>query len=161
MSTPEFQLSAVDAAEFVKSVAGTPDHELAEGMRSEFRHQILDEIFKRMEEHFDPSKSADLNAVIDFEITGHADGDTSDEFQVVIRNDTCKTGREHTETQTMKLVLDGVDFLRLVANQTNGMDLYIAGKLKVDGNLMLATRLSGLFLIPEADDSAAPGPPSN
>lgn len=158
MSTPEFQPSAVDAAEFINSVAGTPEHELAEGMRSELRHQILDEIFTRMEEHFDPSKSAEVDAIIVFEITGQAEDDTSDKFQVIIKNDTCSTSRELTETQTMYLVLEAADFLRLIAGQTTGMDLYIGGKLKVDGNLLLATRLSGLFLIPEADESAATGP---
>jgi putative sterol carrier protein len=157
MFTPD-ELMAVDAAQFAVSVTNAPDHELAAGMASPVRGQILDEVFRRMEEHFDPQKSKKVDAVIVFELTGAPSGE-SDRYQVIIRNNECSTSKEHTEQATMTLTLDAVDFLKLATNNATGMNMYIAGKLKVDGNLILATRLTGLFALPEtapaANDSSA------
>ena len=155
MSATEFQLGQVDAADFARSVAETPLHELAEGMNGELRGQVLDEIFSRMEHHFDPKKSADVDLVINFTITGKPDSDP-DRYQVVIRNDVCKTGKELTEEAALGLTLDAVDFLRLVANLTNGMNLYIGGKLKIDGSMIVATRIAGLFAIPDGSNADSP-----
>lgn len=147
------QLTAVDAAQFAATVTNTPDHELAEGMASDARGPILDEVFRRMEEHFDPKKSKKIDAVVIFELTGAPSGEP-DRYQVIIRNNTCSTSKELTEKPTMTLTLDAVDLLKLATNNAVSMNLYIAGKLKVDGNLILATRLTGLFAIPEDVSSA-------
>jgi putative sterol carrier protein len=161
MTTPEFDLGAVDAEQFAKAIAETPDEQLAEGLQSEMRGQMLDEIFSRMEVHFDPTKSQELEEVVHFVITGRADGG-ADEYQVVIRDDTCKTGKQLTEEPGLRLTLDGLEFLKIVAGLKTGMNLYLEGKLKIDGNMMRATRLAGLFAMPgdgEADstDQAAGG----
>ncbi|MBI5309413.1 MAG: SCP2 sterol-binding domain-containing protein [Actinobacteria bacterium] len=157
MFTPE-ELMAVEPAAFATAVAAAPDHELAEGMATEFRVIVLDEVFRRMEAHFEPKRSKKLNIVIQFHLTGSHDGNV-DVYQVIIRDDRCATGKELTEPAKLTLRLDAVDFLKLATNNEKGMDLYIKGRLKVDGNLILATRLQGLFLIPDAD-SAAPAPPA-
>ncbi len=138
---------ALDPVEFANIVRTASDAQLAHALAAR-RTVILDEIFTRMEEHFDPTKSADLDLVIHFNIGGQPEGDF-DRYQVVIRNDTCKTGRDRTEAAALGLTLDGVDFLKLVANLITGMDLYLAGKLKIDGNMMVATRLTGLFAMPD------------
>lgn len=153
MFTPD-QLVAVQPAQFAAAIAAAPDHELAEGMASAARGQVLDEIFRRMEEHFDPNKSKKLDLVIHFELTGAPNGEP-DRYQVIIRDNTCKVGKETTEKPKLALKLDAVDFLKLATNNANGMNLYIGGKLKVDGNIILATRLEGLFAIPEAASADA------
>src|SRR5438876_6791862 len=96
MSEPGIQAANVDPAEFARSVATTPDEQLAEGMRSELRGQILDEIFRRMEEHFDAQKAAGIDAVIHWTISGRADGG-SDRYEVVLRNGTCRATNAPTE----------------------------------------------------------------
>ncbi len=153
MFTPE-QLTAVEPAQFAAAVAATPDHELAEGMAGAIRGQVLDEIFRRMEEHFDPSKSKKLDIAIHFNLTGAPDGGT-DFYQVIVRDNTCAVGKENTEKPKLNLTLDAVEFLKLATGNANGMNLYIGGKLKVDGNIILATRLEGLFMIPEAAPAEA------
>ncbi|MBI4897124.1 MAG: SCP2 sterol-binding domain-containing protein [Actinobacteria bacterium] len=154
MFTPD-QLMAVEPAHFAAAIAATPDHELAEGMASEIRGQVLDEIFRRMEEHFDPKKSKKLDLVIHFEITGAPSGE-SDKYQVTIRDNTCSVSKEMTDKPKLGLTLDAVHFLKLATGNAVGMNLYIGGKLKVDGNIILATRLEGLFVIPEAAEAGAP-----
>jgi hypothetical protein len=48
------------------------------------RDQILDEIFKRMQEHFRPEAAGDTDAVIHWKLGGGADGSV-DEFETVIK----------------------------------------------------------------------------
>jgi putative sterol carrier protein len=146
-------LKAVDPAQFAAAVAATPDAALAEGMSGPIRSQVLDEIFNRMEEHFDPERSKDLDLVIHFALTGAADGG-SDSYQVTIRDDACKVAKELTETPEITITLDAVDYLKLATDNAKAMDLYLNGKLKVDGNLIIATRLQGLYTLPKAATAA-------
>lgn len=156
MTTPELELNfgEVDPVQFAQIVAAMPDEQLAEGMASEARGTILDEIFRRMEEHFDPTQSADLTEIVNFVITGGPNGEP-DRFQVVIKDDKCCTTRNGTEQETLTLELDGASFLKVTAGIRTGMDLYLEGKLKIDGSMIKATRLAGLFAIPDGGDSAA------
>lgn len=158
MFTPD-QLTAVNPAAFATAIASAPDHELAEGMASDLRVTVLDEVFRRMSAHFEPKKSKKLDLVIQFHLTGSQNG-VNDVYQVVIRADQCIAGKEITEPPKLTLRLDAVDFLKLATNNEKGMDLYIKGRLKVDGNLILATRLQGLFMLPDAAEGEVPGAPS-
>jgi putative sterol carrier protein len=46
--------------------------------------------------------------------------------------------------------LDGVDFLKLVTNNVQGPELFMTGKLKLEGDMMFAAQLPALFTIPSA-----------
>ncbi len=55
----------------------------------------------------------------------------------------CKPGSEAADCT---LTIAAEDFQKLIENpQANGMALFFAGKLKVDGNQMLAMKLNKLF----------------
>ena len=138
---------AVDPAEFAKSVATTPDEQLAEGMRSDFRGQVLSEIFRRMEEHVDPAKAQDLEAVMHWRITG-GPGDSVDHWEAVIEGGSCKVTDQPTRSPRVTFTIGGVDFLKLVTGNVDGPKLFMTGRLKVDGDLMFAARAAGLFEIP-------------
>jgi putative sterol carrier protein len=43
-----------------------------------------------------------------------------------------------------------VNFLKLAANQASGPTLFLTGKLRLEGDVMLASRLTGFFRIPSA-----------
>jgi putative sterol carrier protein len=139
--------SAVAAAEFARSVGETPDDQLAEGMRGEFRGAILDEIFRRMSEHFRPDKADSLDAVIHWSIGGRPDGGY-DVYEVVVRDGRCHATREPQESPRLTFRLDGVDFLKLVTGNANGPILFMQGKLGIQGDMLFATRVAGLFTIP-------------
>jgi putative sterol carrier protein len=138
---------AVAAAEFARSVSETPDAQLAEGLRSEFRGAILDEIFRRMGEHVRPDKAEGLDAVIHWSIGGGPDGG-ADVYEVVIREGACRATREPRESPRLTFKIDGVEFLKLVTGNASGPVLFMQGKLGVHGDLLFATRVAGLFTIP-------------
>jgi putative sterol carrier protein len=140
--TPE-----VDPAAFARTIGSTPDEQLAEGMRSEARGPILDEIFARIASHFDPAKAGKLAAVVRMRIGGREDDDY-DRFQIVIRDGACRAGRELAEDPQITVTLDAVTFLKLITGNASGPELLLRGKLRVKGDLLLASKLVGLFRLP-------------
>src|SRR5918995_5011604 len=154
MSDQTIDTSAVDAEEFAKNMASVTDDQLREGIGGPMRDQILDEIFKRMEEHFRADAAGDTEAVIHWKIGGGPDGRV-DEFETVIKDGTCKVHRGFTsEGARVTLSMDGVDFLRLVTSNVPGPQLFMSGKLKIEGDMMFAATAASLFTIP---GTPAPG----
>ena len=150
MSTTEDQPPVIDEAEFVRNVLATPDDQLAAGMQSELRETILDEIFTRISGRIDPVRSAALNITVGFKITGRPDGG-ADPYVLTIKEGTCAVKKGIDETPTLTMTLDAVDFMKLVVGADNATDMYIGGKLKMDGNIMMGPRISGLFTIPSPE----------
>ncbi|HVS29065.1 MAG TPA: SCP2 sterol-binding domain-containing protein [Solirubrobacteraceae bacterium] len=139
----------LDPAEVARTIATTPDEQLAEGMRSEMRGQILDEIFSRMEEHFDAAKAGSVDAVIHWKILGRPDGG-EDLYELIVRGGACKLSPEPAEQPRVTFAIDSVAFLRLVTGNASGPDLFMQGKLKIEGDLMFAAQVAGLFKVPQA-----------
>ena len=146
---PQIRPEAVDPAEFARSVATTPDEQLAEGMRSELRGQVLGEIFRRMEEHFDPSKAQGIDAVMHWKITGGPEG-AVDQYEAVVKDGTCKVTDQPSKPARVTFTIDGVNFLKLVTANADGPQLFMTGVLKIDGDLMFAAQVAGLFRVPDA-----------
>jgi putative sterol carrier protein len=143
------QFSTIDPAEAAKAVAQVSPEQLAEGMRSEMRGQILDQVFARMREHIKSDAAATVNAVVHWKIGGRSDGG-EDLYEVVIRGGDCIVNEEAQEQPTVTLTVDGADFLRLVTGNANGPELFMSGKLKIEGDLAFASTLPALFTIPRA-----------
>lgn len=154
MSTPESQAAevdpaAVDPAEFAKNVAQTSDEDLAAGINGDMRGFILNEIFGRMEEHFDGAKAAGADAVVHWKITGRPDGG-EDVYEITIKDGTCKVSDTPSQQPRLTFTMGGVEFLKLVTNNANGPELFMSGKLKIEGDLIFATQVQTFFKIPAA-----------
>ena len=159
MSDQSIDTSAVDAEEFAKNMSAVTDEQLREGISGPMRDEILDEIFKRMQEHFRPEAAGDTEAVIHWKIGGGPEGRV-DEFETVINDGTCNVHRGFTsEGARVTLSMDGVDFLRLVTNNVPGPQLFMSGKLKIEGDMMFAATTASLFTIPGTPAPGAGGAP--
>ncbi|HEX2466974.1 MAG TPA: SCP2 sterol-binding domain-containing protein [Solirubrobacterales bacterium] len=134
-------------------MSSVTDDQLREAMSGSMRDQILDEIFKRMEEHFRADAAGDTEAIIHWRIGGGPD-DTADEFETVIKGGACKVLRGfESEGARVTLSMDGEDFLRLVTNNVPGPQLFMSGKLKIEGDMMFAATAASLFTIPGTSPS--------
>lgn len=91
--------------------------------------------------------------MIHWRITGRPDG-LADEYQVVISNGRLQFGRELDRDPRLVVELDAVDFLRLVTGGRGGPELFMAGRLRVRGELVFAAQLAALFEIPRPVASA-------
>ena len=137
-----------DPAEFARLIAQTPDARLEEGMRTVFRTLVLDEIFSRMERHFDPARAPRVQAVIDWKVLDRPEGGY-DHYRVTIADGACTVVRDPGKGRARVTIrVKPVDFLKLVTGNANGPALMLRGRLRIEGDLLFARRLQNLFEIP-------------
>ena len=142
-------LTAVSPEEFVALVASASEEQLAEAMSGPQREPALREIFSRMADHLDPAKAEGQDVVVHFQILGRPDGG-QDEFEVIVRDGNCTVSETPQEEPRVTLKVQPVAFLKLVTNQKSGPELFMAGQLKIDGDLMFAAQIASLFKFPTA-----------
>ncbi|MFE7520979.1 MULTISPECIES: SCP2 sterol-binding domain-containing protein [Streptomyces] len=139
--------AAVSPEEFARIVKGLSGRELAEVMRGELRARVLGEVFGRMRQQFRPEAAGRLNALIRWKITG------SEElvYETLVADGACAVteGRSEAEPRTT-LVMADADFLKLVSGNGNPVTMFMMRKLKVAGDVGLASGLTRYFDIPKA-----------
>jgi putative sterol carrier protein len=113
------------------------------------REPALREIFARIAAHVDPQKAKGHDAVIHFQILGRPDGG-SDDFELILRDGAGALNETPTGEPRLTLRVDPVGFLKLITNQVSGPQLFMSGKLKIEGDLMFAPQVASLFRIPTA-----------
>jgi putative sterol carrier protein len=144
--------SMIPPDQFANLIAEASDDQLAEGMATN-RDQILDEIFKRWSAEFRAEKARDVDAVVEWQITRPEGGE--DRWQITIRDGACSIARDGGEPDPdVTFRVAPVEFVKLIAGVEAGPKLFILGRLKVRGNLMLAARFQGLFNAPSPGASA-------
>jgi hypothetical protein len=113
------------------------------------RHVVFGEIFRRMSEHLDPVRAADLYAVVHWRFTGGAGDGGYDRFQTLIESGACTSARHPTADARVTLTLSPVDFLRAVTGAVNVALLFMRGKVKVRGDIAFAAGLINYFDLPK------------
>jgi len=142
-------MNGVDETQLVQIVAGATDQQLEELMASEARKEILDDIFRRMAEHVDGERARDVTAVVHWKIYDRPDGGY-DHYEVVLEAGECSVSDSPSREPAVTLKLKPADFLKLVSGSASGPTMFMTGKLKLEGDVMLASRLTSLFHIPKA-----------
>jgi putative sterol carrier protein len=147
-------LKTVGPEDFAKLMAGVTDEQLAEMMSGPLRKQVLDEIFSRMADHIEEGRVGGTQAVVHFHILDRPEdqGGGYDEYEVVFENGTAKLSEEPSRDAMVTIKVNPVDFLKLASNRASGPTLFMSGKLKLEGDLMLASRLTSFFRIPTAKE---------
>jgi putative sterol carrier protein len=110
-------------------------HPMAVDIQKLFNEEVPAKIAKN------PDAAKQIGATYQFVITGEGGGEW---FIDAKENPRCEAGKPGNAECTMTLSAE--DFQKLMENpQANGMQLFFGGKLKVEGNNMLAMKLSKLF----------------
>lgn len=137
----------VSPEEFAKIVKGLSAKQIDEMARGAFRERVLGEVFSRMERQFRPEAAGGLNALIRWKITGESDA----VYETVMADGTCtvREGRSEAEPR-VTLVMGDAEFLKLVSGNANPVTLFLTRKLKVAGDVGLASGLTRYFDIPKA-----------
>jgi putative sterol carrier protein len=148
----ETDFANFDPQQFAELIATANDDQLSGVIHGPLRKQVLDEIFGRMAEHVEPSQIAGLDTVVHFKILDRPEeqGGGYDHYEVIFADGACRASDSPGQEPKVTIKVGGVHFLKLAAGKASGPVLFMTGKLKLDGDVMLASRLTSFFRIPSA-----------
>ena len=98
-------------------------------------------IFTRIIERFSPEKAADINATIQFELSGDGGGS----YWLKIADGTIETGEGAVENPRMTVRAADDDFVSMVTGGIAPMQAFMLGKIKIQGDTNLAMKLIPLL----------------
>ncbi|RBM16163.1 SCP2 sterol-binding domain-containing protein [Streptomyces sp. PT12] len=132
--------------EFAALVRKASGEDIERLMRGETRLRVLAEIFGRLAGQFRPEQAGGLSALIRWEITG----DPVVVYETTIADGGCTVGegRSGAEPRTV-LTMGDAEFLKLVSGNGSPVMMFMTRKLKVGGDMGLASGLTRLFEIPK------------
>lgn len=145
------ELGSADASELAALAASASDEQLAAVMAdAELRERALSEVFKRMADQVNPAGLDGVDAVVHFRITEHPEGG-EDHYEAILRDGTAVVSAEPSEQPQVTVIASGPSFLQLVSGRQSGPVMFMTGKIRIEGDLMLASRMTGFFRIPGRD----------
>ena len=100
-------------------------------------------VFAAMPDSFDPEAAAGVEAVFQYVISGAGGGD----WQVAVRDQTCKVKPGRAEQPTCTLIMAAPDFLDMINGRLDPMQAFTTGKLKIEGDVMASQLIGKLFRV--------------
>lgn len=94
------------------------------------------ELLRRMPEVLDQEAAADLDATIQYEV--------SDPVHHVLRNGDLTIHEGRAEAPDLVVTIDDRDLLELFRGDLNPLTAFMTGRVKVEGDMVLAQRLVAL-----------------
>jgi putative sterol carrier protein len=139
---------------FARIVRNAPRERVEQLMATPARRVVIEGIFWQLPQHMSSRQAAGTDATIRWEITGPAG--VVDVFDLQIADGRCRVHRGGSEADPrLTITLDGAEFLRLATGNADPMQDYFTGKIKLNGDIMLAAKLPSLFRVPKRPPAAA------
>jgi putative sterol carrier protein len=133
------------AEQFAEAVKGMSDEELAEAVKNLGYDATLKQIFDEMPNAFVPEKAAGVSSELQYDINTE---EGVKQWSVKIADGTCTTSEGPASEPRLTLSVDLVNFIRLIFNQVDGTQLFMSGKLKLQGDMMFAMQMQTFFQRP-------------
>jgi putative sterol carrier protein len=133
--------------ELAASLEGRSDEEIEKGVEAQGTETVLDQIFAGMAEAFLPAKAGGQSAVIQYDVKT---GGKAHSYQLKVADGTCQIAKGGGGPARVTLALSLADFMRLVSGKLNGMQAFMSGKLKLQGDMMFAQTMQTWFQPPTA-----------
>ena len=127
---------------FMKFVKTASEKDLKAQVIAAGVEQVLDGMFRAMQEHFLPEKAQGVDAVIQYVVTGEG---REYAYTLAIKDGKCVLKKEKAGNAKVTLSMDLVSFLKLMGGAADGMTLYMSGKLGVSGDLFFSQRIASFF----------------
>ena len=90
---------------------------------------------------FNPDKGEGVDATIQYNLIGEG----GSEWWSRIADGNCTVEEGVAEAPTLTITMDAGDYVDMMAGRLDGMQAFMTGKIKVEGDIMLASRLMTLF----------------
>ena len=118
------------------------DTEIAERVHAAGAAEVLDAVFGGLPGRFQPDKATGVDAQVQWVVS---DGGEEHPYVVTVRDGACTAEQGRVESPRVSLATDVVSFAKMMAGRAAGPQLYMSGKLKLQGDLMLAQRMTTFF----------------
>ncbi|MCF3123705.1 SCP2 sterol-binding domain-containing protein [Streptomyces arenae] len=147
----ELDFARVTPEEFARIVKGLSGREIAEiAQDGALRTRVLQEVFGRMERQFKPETAGSLKALIRWKVTGSGEnGEAVYETDIADGTCTVREGRSDAEPR-VTLIMGDAEFLKLVSGNASPVTMFMMRKVKIAGDVALASGLTRYFDIPKA-----------
>ena len=129
-------------AELAALIEGRSDEEITRGVEERGVESVLDGVFQGMADAFLPDKAAGQSAIVQYDVTVAGQPHT---YQLKIGGGRCEIVKGRADTPRVTLTLALPDFLRVVAGKLPPVQAFMTGKLKLQGDMMIATAMQGWF----------------
>lgn len=96
------------------------------------------ETFEKIQSKFEPSAADGLDIVFQFSVE-------DDHHYLHVKDGACALEAGEHDEPSVTLIMDLATFEDIVEGEINGMQAFMAGRLRTEGNMMLATKLSDIF----------------
>jgi putative sterol carrier protein len=103
--------------------------------------ETASELFEKMPGNFKPEVAGDLDAVIQFDLTGHGGGT----WTATIAHGKCEVSQGPAEDPTLTLTMDAGEYLAMCRGELNAVSAFMRQKIKIRGDVGLAMKLQSLF----------------
>ena len=98
-------------------------------------------VFEKLEKNFNADAAAGMDLVFQFDI------EDDSPYYLVIKDGTCELKEGKHDDPSVTLIMNTETLQGIVSGETDGMQAFMAGQLRAEGDMMLATKLGELFSI--------------
>merc|ERR1711974_329594 len=93
------------------------------------------QVFEKLEQNFNADAAQGLDLVFQFDI------EDDKTYHLVINDGTCKLHEGAHDDPSVTLIMNSETLQGIVSGETDGMQAFMAGQLRAEGDMMLATKL--------------------
>jgi putative sterol carrier protein len=97
------------------------------------------DIVNTMQSKFNAGAAAGLDLVFQFNIE---DGEN---YSLIVKDGTCAVEKGDNPNANVTLIMDTETLKGITSGETDGMQAFMSGKLRAEGDMMLAMKLGELF----------------
>ncbi|MEQ5833884.1 SCP2 sterol-binding domain-containing protein [Marinobacter mangrovi] len=97
------------------------------------------QVFEKLEQNFNADAAAGMDLVFQFNI------EDDKNYHLVINDGTCQLNEGDHDDPSVTLIMNSETLQGIVSGETDGMQAFMAGQLRAEGDMMLATKLGELF----------------
>ncbi|WP_166268278.1 SCP2 sterol-binding domain-containing protein [Marinobacter caseinilyticus] len=99
------------------------------------------QVFGKLEQNFNADAASGLDLVFQFNIEDDSN------YHLVINDGACQLGEGDHADPSVTLIMNAETLHGIVSGETDGMQAFMAGQLRAEGDMMLATKLGELFTL--------------
>lgn len=95
------------------------------------------EMIRTLPKAFDAAAAGGADCTIQF--------NCSTPMHIVIKNGACTAAEGPASSPDLAITMEDDDLVALLKGELNGMQAFMTGKLQIEGDMMLAQRMTGFF----------------